>query len=88
MTTKEEYQKQLIIGHDYAEIFGLDPDKGQHMIYNGGISWTAKKTLKSGEIQEMTRDSELTTDNALAYINQIIEDPRDNYGYVGGIRRR
>jgi len=57
--------KELEIGKDYGSIFGLDSKKGQQMIYNGGISWTAKQGDK-----EMTKDSQSTTDNALTYINQ------------------
>lgn len=57
-------RKELKVGKNYGEIFGVDPQKGQ-MIYNGGISWTAKQGDK-----EMTKDSQSTTDNALAYINQ------------------
>jgi len=58
--------KQLEIGHDYASIFGLDPeDKGQHMIYNGGNKWLAQQPGSEREIE-----SEKTTALALAYINQ------------------
>lgn len=55
---------KLEIGTNYADIFGLNPEK-QSMTYNGGISWTAKEGEK-----EMTMDSQETTDNAIAYINQ------------------
>lgn len=57
--------KDLVIGKDYGSIFGLDADKGQKMVYNGGISWTA---IQGG--QQMTKDSQQTTDNALEYINR------------------
>lgn len=56
--------KKLEIGKDYGSIFGLKKEEGQKMIYNGGISWTAIQ----GE-QQMTKDSQATTDNALNYIN-------------------
>jgi hypothetical protein len=57
-------KRTLEVGHNYAEVFGLDIKK-QAMIYNGGISWTAKE----GD-REMTMDSQKTTDNALEYINR------------------
>ena len=58
-------KKQLEINKDYAAIFGLDPDKGQQMIYLGGILWEARE----GE-RTMQAESQQTTDDALAYINQ------------------
>jgi len=57
--------KTLTIGHDYGGVFGLDKDKGQHMIYRGGNTWTAKKPGA-----ERTSESEKTTRNALEYINR------------------
>ena len=57
-------KKELKIGKNYGEIFGLDEKSGKKMIYNGGISWTAI----DGE-KQMTMDSQKTTDNALKYIN-------------------
>ncbi len=39
--------------------------KKQAMIYNGGISWTAKE-----EGREMTIDCQKTTDKVLEYINR------------------
>ena len=58
-------KKQLKIGKDYYEIFGDSENGKKKMIYNGGISWTAK----DGD-REMTMDSQQTTDNALEYINR------------------
>jgi hypothetical protein len=55
--------KTLIVGRDYGPIFGIF--KGT-MVYNGGISWTATQVGR----ESMTRDSQKTTDNAIAYINQ------------------
>mgnify|MGYP006943672271 CR=1 FL=1 len=55
--------KNLEIGKNYGEIFGLTGNR--QMIFNGGISWTAKE----GE-REMTMDSQKTTDNAIEYINR------------------
>lgn len=57
--------KALEVGANYYGIFA-DQDKAPEnkMIYNGGISWTAIKDGKS-----MTMDSQSTTDNAIAYIN-------------------
>jgi hypothetical protein len=58
--------KELKVGKDYASIFGLDPDdKGQHLIYKGGNKWLAQQPGSEREIE-----SEQTTRNALAYINQ------------------
>jgi hypothetical protein len=57
--------KQLEIGKDYGCIFGLSSDKGQYMIYGGGINWMAKNGDKT-----QTVDSQQTTDNAVAYINR------------------
>jgi hypothetical protein len=57
--------KNLEIGKNYGDIFGLDEQKGQKMIYNGGISWTAINGDK-----QFTKDSQETTDNAIKYINQ------------------
>ena len=57
--------KELTVGTDYASIFGLDPTKKQHLIYQGGNKWL----MKDGERVRET-DSEKTTQNALAYINQ------------------
>ena len=59
--------KDLVIGKDYMEIFSQAAyDKGMTMIYNGGISWTGTKPDGS----KMTKDSQETTDNAMAYVNQ------------------
>ena len=65
-------KKQLEINKDYAAIFGLDPDKGQQMIYLGGILWEARE----GE-RTMRAESQQTTDNALEYINR----PRVHMGW-------
>ena len=55
---------ELTVGHNYADVFGLDREK-QAMIYNGGISWTAKETDR-----EMTIDCQKTTDKVLTYMNK------------------
>ena len=71
MRTVKEVKK-LIIGRDYARIFGLDPEgKDQHMIYQGGNKWLAQQPGSEREFE-----SEKTTQNALTYINQ----PRINMG--------
>ena len=57
--------KTLEINHDYGFVFGLDKKKNQHMIYNGGDSWTAKE----GD-RERTAESKGTTEKALEYINR------------------
>ncbi|HCT30303.1 MAG TPA: hypothetical protein DIW31_06135 [Bacteroidales bacterium] len=60
--------KSLVIGKDYYGIFtgnNIDTKGDKEMIYNGGISWTAKTGGK-----EMTMDSQKTTDAALEYINR------------------
>jgi len=58
-------KKKLETGKDYGFVFGLDDEKGQHMIYNGGNSWTAKE----GE-REMTKENAVeTSEKVLAYIN-------------------
>ena len=56
--------KELVVGKNYGEIFGISKDKGQ-MIYNGGISWTAVQ----GD-RQMVKESESTTKSALEYINR------------------
>jgi hypothetical protein len=58
---------ELIIGHNYADVFGLDKEK-KAMIYNGGISWTAKDSDR-----EMTTDCQKTTDSVLKYINKNVK---------------
>lgn len=55
----------LETGKDYGGIFGLSTEKGQQMIYNGGISWTA---IQPGK--QMTMDSQPMTDKATEYINR------------------
>lgn len=50
--------KDLVIGKDYGLIFGLDSSKDQHMIYNGGNSWTAI----NGELQQTGDSPETTTE--------------------------
>jgi hypothetical protein len=54
---------KLEIGKNYGSIFGLN--EKQEMIFNGGISWTAKENGR-----EMTKDCQKTTDAAFAYINR------------------
>ena len=64
----KETVKQLVIGNDYYGIFAgqnTDSKGSKKMIYNGGISWTAKDGNR-----EMTMDSQKTTDAALEYINR------------------
>jgi hypothetical protein len=58
--------KELQIGKDYGEIFGLDSKKGQHLIYNGGYSWTGI----NGDVKKTFENKIETTNNALEYINQ------------------
>jgi hypothetical protein len=65
-------KKELIIGKDYGPIFGLNPLQGQHMIYNGGISWTAK----NGDLQ-FTDDAQETNEEALNHLS-MMDDPRIN----------
>jgi len=65
MMNQPKEKSELIIGHNYADIFKIDKNKGQAMIFNGGISWTAKE----GD-REMTTDCQKTTDMAFAYINK------------------
>lgn len=60
-----ETMKELIVGKDYYDIFGSDQSGNKKLIYNGGISWTAK----NGE-QIMTVESQKQTDAALEYINR------------------
>lgn len=57
-------KSELQIGKDYGFVFGLNKDH-QHMIYNGGISWTAVEGEKS-----LTMDSQQTTEQVYKYINQ------------------
>lgn len=59
--------KNLEIGHNYGDIFGLNKEKGQQFIYNGGISWTAKEGERS-----MTMDSQDNTDKAMKTINEPV----------------
>ena len=60
-----EMTKELEIGKDYYSIFGQDQSGKKQMIYNGGISWTAKDGDRT-----MTMDSQKQTDSALEYINR------------------
>jgi len=64
-TEESKMTTALIIGDDYAAIFGLDPDKGQHLIYKGGNKWLAQQP---GSEREM--ESEKTTQSALEYVNR------------------
>ena len=58
--------KQLEIGKDYGSVFGLDAKtKGQHAYYLGGIKWRMEQPGK-----QMECESQVTTDNAVKYINQ------------------
>jgi hypothetical protein len=68
--TPKEYRgdiKYLEIGVNYASIFGLDADKANKMIYNGGMSWTAINGLTNAS---KTLDSQKTTECAINYINR------------------
>jgi len=56
---------ELEINKDYAGIFGLDTDKGQHMIYLGGIKWEMREGDRMQQVE-----SQGTTDKAMAYVNQ------------------
>jgi hypothetical protein len=61
-------KKQLEIGTDYGFVFsGICKDKGQHMIYNGGISFTAK----NGAV-ERTLENQATYDKIEEYINRPV----------------
>ena len=68
LTTMMNQQKvkvtELTVGNNYADVFGLDGEK-KAMIYNGGISWTAKEAGR-----EMTIDCQKTTDKVLEYMNR------------------
>jgi hypothetical protein len=57
--------KILEVGKNYGSIFGLDEKKSNKMVFLGGIKWRAEKP---GLTKEM--DSEITTKNALEYINR------------------
>ena len=56
--------KELVIGKNYGEVFGLASDKGQ-MIYEGGIKWMAVQ----GE-RKMSKECQKTTDKVVEYINR------------------
>ena len=56
-------KKELEVGKDYGKMFGLKD--GQHMVYNGNISWTATEGAKT-----MTMDSQKMTDDITKRINQ------------------
>ena len=61
-------QVTLEAGKDYGFCFGISMDMkkaGMEMIYNGEISWTAKRPGA-----EQTADSQKTTDGAIEYINR------------------
>lgn len=57
--------KTLEIEKDYGFVFGLDAKKDQHMIYNGGDTWTAKEGTR-----ERTMESAGTTAKVSEYINR------------------
>ena len=65
MMNQPKVKQGLVIGKDYGFSFGLDKEKKQAMIYNGGISWTAVE----GD-RKMTIDCQKTTDKVLEYINR------------------
>jgi hypothetical protein len=65
MMNQDKQATDLVSGKDYGFVFGLDSNKNQHMIYNGGISWTAKDNGR-----EMTIDCQKTTDKVIEYINR------------------
>lgn len=77
-------KKDLVIGKDYGPIFGLDAKKGQNMIYNGGISWTAI----NGDIK-MTDESEETTDEVINHLYLMPDFKSDikTVGNIGYIRK-
>lgn len=59
-------EREMQVGMDYGFVFGLDPRaKGQHMIYNGGDSWTMQERERS-----QTIESQGTTAKVKAYITQ------------------
>ncbi len=57
--------KQLEIGKNYGECFGLNPASGQQLIYKGENNWLA---IKPGA--ERVLVSADTTAKALEYINR------------------
>lgn len=65
MMNQPKEKQELVINKDYGFVFGLDKEKKQHMIYNGGINWTAIE----GE-RTMTIDCQKTTDKVNEYINR------------------
>lgn len=65
MMNQPKEKRELEIGKDYGFSFGLDKEKNQHLIYNGGINWTAIE----GE-RKMTIDCQKTTEKTLEYINR------------------
>lgn len=59
--------KQLEIGGNYGEIFGLEAEKGKKLIYRGGDMWQGIDTQKG---VDKTIESAGTTAKALEYINR------------------
>lgn len=58
-------KNELEIGHDYGFVFGLDTKKDQHMVYDGGNTWTAREGERARQM-----DSPGTTAKVLEYINR------------------
>ena len=56
--------KNLEVNKDYGYVWGLDAEKGMHMIYLGGIKFRAEKP---GAVQES--ESQGTYDQVMAYVN-------------------
>lgn len=47
----------MVIGANYAASFGLDPSRGERVVWNGGSSWTCTNTKgesKTADAPEMT----------------------------------
>ena len=56
----------LVIGEDYAKIFGADPAKGQHVYYAGGIAFRAVSPKG-----ERTAESQQMYDSVIDTINRV-----------------
>jgi hypothetical protein len=65
-----EMTKELEIGKDYYSIFGQDQSGKKQMIYNGGISWTAKdgdRTMTMDSKNKLTARSNTLIGQALIW---------------------
>jgi hypothetical protein len=59
--------KNLELNRDYGYVFGISAEKGEHMIYLGGIKFRAEKP---GAVRE--QESQGTYDKISAYLNQTV----------------